>query len=544
MAHEPGNDGQGRRVSRVTRLVWYFCAAVLLLSLPTFSNLIPQVEDSFPSSSVWVSRQARLDSQSAPQESWERRSLQDSPAASFSERSSTQQPESREHFVVPKRTSVEQGVLQQGVNRRNGRPDQTPPLSSASFVKSPVRDNRRPFLAPQDRYVTPDLRAFQEGYRQAADRIFGEMGEFAIRISAPSTNPFEQELKDRTPESPPPSSQGTSQNPQSPPPPQDSKQTTPAPPPSENPPPPGGSGKSEPPNPPPPPDNSGPKDSKDDSSANPYGFVIMGDFPGIPGPDHVFRAQRRNETDFALDNSFLLRLPSRIDQELRSFDPSQRVVVGNLNGDLRTDFVLAEPTNLGVSLQWYTQDTGGNFRRNARGTITEATSVKSIALLRFAPDEEPKLAVVVSGNSNLLIYERRGHTIAYVKDLVLPIKPALLVGAPQDLILGRKVPALVCFNETMSRVVTLMVRNPGRDVVFFGPSPAFTHPGKSLKVHLTGENGESEILVFEEEGRTTLAEKTSRGVTFVGSFDTMRRVPLALVGDFFDTGHWQLSFVP
>ena len=145
--------------------------------------------------------------------------------------------------------------------------------------------------------------------------------------------------------------------------------------------------------------------------------------------------------------------------QLLGFAENQQVVADDFDADGRLRFV-GDPLGRrkGPALDLFTRDVSGNYRKQASSFFLWK-AVSSIAMLDFDADGNLDLALLFRDSPNLFIYKREGQEFKYLKEIVLPFEPSVVVdslfeGFPRE----RR---LHVFDASFHRVATLTSSNPG-----------------------------------------------------------------------------------
>ena len=268
-----------------------------------------------------------------------------------------------------------------------------------------------------------------------------------------------------------------------------------------------------------------------------FDFLIMGELEGNEKGRRVFRAIRESGGEFVLENSFRFHFFPH--QEPVGFHENEQLVTTDLNGDGLSDFVFARVGPLGTRLDSYVRDSSGSFQRWAYGFLFHK-SVRSLAVFDFDGDEHPEILLALFDHPYLVVYRRSGERFEYLQELVLPFTPGLVVDSETGLFApGRRV---YVFDIFLHQVVSLSSQHPGTFLVDSNLPLTYLR-GIDVEYSASGA-AEKETIVFEHSGRIAVAEKGKSGVSLVGSFDISVDVPLVIVGDYLGRHSRQLIYVP
>jgi hypothetical protein len=218
---------------------------------------------------------------------------------------------------------------------------------------------------------------------------------------------------------------------------------------------------------------------------------------------------------------------------------SGQLLTCDLDGDRILDAVIANITSQGTLVEMYTGDGSGGFKYRASGFFLWK-AVASFGVLDFNGDGESELAVLFRGSPNLFVYERTEGEYRYVKEVVLPFEPGLVVDADFSGLV--KEHRLYVFDSGLRRTVALTSVSP--QVLLQG---LYAPLERFREVFLESEPdgpGEAELVLFDYAGRLTVAERKQGGLVLHGGFDFSGEIPLILFGDLLGAGSRQLFCLP
>ncbi|RPJ54042.1 MAG: hypothetical protein EHM23_29775 [Acidobacteria bacterium] len=162
-----------------------------------------------------------------------------------------------------------------------------------------------------------------------------------------------------------------------------------------------------------------------------------------------------------------------------------------------------------------------------------------MAWLDFNKDQKLELAVLFGNTPNLFIYTVEDQEFKYLKEIVLPLEPSVVVDSVFEGFPGER--RLYVFDGSFHRVAMLTSRNPG--IFSIGLAPSWSVKGYTLD----GEEGgpsETSLQVFEDDGGIALAEKRGQNWVVIGHFSTATRYPVIVFGDYLNTGARELWCLP
>ena len=508
---------------RIGRLTWYLCGAILVLSLPTFSYLVPKTE-------LVLGPQRGV---AAAEKSGSTTSLH-----SESSHQSISDPVMRSSSFItsgavlgkpaPTRSSPVERVKPADVLAR--RQSSGPAASSTrSSDRSRLGENLPDAIAGRSqaanlaggspsrlgggRYAQ-ELSSFEQGYQAAAAELFNN---YPLGFRNWVTNPFDDALPDDPPkdgDSPDPGNNG------------DNK-------PGDN-----GNGGSQTPDPPP----NDPELPPDDPLPPPikrYSMLVAGEFEGAGSKNRVFRSYRNEQGRYVLENGGVVDLFSGVVGVPQiQLAGDQQLVVDDLDGDGRNDLLVTSRATQGTVFEVYFRDS-----RNTRpdiGTMFLWKSVVAIGLLDFNADGRLDIAVLFRNTPNLFVYTiSEDNKFDYLKEIVLPFEPSLMVDSHFESLTGER--RLVFFDASFRRIATLTSRNPGVFLLGLPTSQTF----RSFKLDAEEDGpGATEVRVFENDRGIAFFEKKLGGWTAIASFSTSVRFPIVVFGDHQNVGTRQLLCLP
>jgi hypothetical protein len=510
-----------RKVGRIGKMVWYLCGAILVLSLPTFSHLIPTTD--LVMKQPAISADHEVGSGSAMR-SGGAVVIRGNPSASrFSSFVSSplrtvrsggaKAPQSR-IFSAPMRVSEPGAALypprpgspEAAVTARGPVPTHTAGLFQQARQ---LADDAGSSAYPQD------LSNLERGYQSAMGQLFRDYGPGFGHYAG---NPFDDALpnddKDTNGDSGNNGENGSNDN--------------------------GGNNSDNPPTPPSPEPPPPPPSPGDVTPPRPYSFLVAGEFEGLGSKTRVFRARRHVDGGFELENGFKVNpFPGTVGTSVLGLDSDQQIVSDDIDGDGKQDVLITRKVpSVGTQLELYLREASGTYRKQAEASFI-LTTITSIVLFDFDKDHNLDVGLLFAGESNLFVYTLEDQEFKYLKEIVLPFEPSMVVdsvleGLPRE----RR---LYVFDKAFYRVATMFSRNPG--VFFQGLVPA--HSFKSFKLDSEEDGpGATDLQVFEDSGGIALAEKRGAGWVVLGRFSTTIRYPVVVFGDYVNTGTRQLFCLP
>ncbi len=507
-----------RQLGRIGKVVWYLCGAILVLSLPTFSYLIPTAGLVMKPAIGLPAPQA----ESAPVVPLRRAVTAPlSPIAShYSSFVSSPPRTARTAPARVQQSNIAAGAARVAEPAVLNRPQAgSPPAAVSAPGPVPSHVSRAVRLDPQpsnDNWSSAypqDLSSFEQGYQTAMGQLFQDYG---LGFGGYGGNPFDEALPGDDKNTNGDSGDEGNNN-------DDGGND------SDNPPPP------PPPQPPPTP----PPDDDVTPPANRYSFLIAGNFEGLDSKAKIFRGSRHVDGGFVLENNFRVDpFPGTVGTQVVSLAPDQQIVSDDFDGDGKYDLMVTQSATQGTQLELWLHDGSGTYKKQATGFFLW-NKITSIGWFDFNKDRKLEVALLFAGASNLFIYTVEGEEFKYLKEIVLPFEPSMVVdsvleGFPRE----RR---LYVFDSSFYRVATLTSGNPG--VFLNGLVTAQSFKSFTLDGEDDGP-GETNLQVFEDSGGIALAEKRGAGWVVLGRFSTTVRYPVVVFGDYVNTGARQLFCLP
>jgi hypothetical protein len=510
-----GREGK-MRLPRWGKIVWYIVASILILSLPSFSYLVPQWEKS-----VFVSPGPAL----RKAESFFKSRTRQSGSALLGE---TGNRGSASFTGTYARAASKNSEVRVAERPSRGLAPVAP--VSETVANDPVTRYGADFASPDPRsrarYTEEDLLLVQQGYEDAIARLFGETAPALSQGNRNSyLNPFYGGRRANSGGDNPGGGDGGGNgggdgggdsgggnggggdgggN--------------------------GGGG-----------DTGGGGGSIEDPPALPHSFLILGQV--IPdNPERVFLAAREVDGTFVLENSerFNLYPGVGIIRTHQVFEGDYRVLETDFNGDGLIDRLVAQGGSFGTMLDQYVRNPDGALKLQARAFLRYLW-VKSIAAIDMTQNGEAEVAVVARESANLIVYQRIGNELRYKEELVLPFAAGLVLESEAGGFLKEK--RLHVYDRDLSRSIALSVRPRGG--VLLSSYITSGYAIRDFKLRLSSaDSGQIELKVFESEGRVLVAEKELSGWVMRGSFVAFPQLPMVIMGDYWGDGRPVMAVFP
>lgn len=517
-----------KNLRQAGRAAWYLGATVLLLSLPTFSDLDPAQRD--------LRRRSRAVSHEtmeggSPETQAQGGSLGLGPVRSAGSRQHLPGLTSRQHLyqsTVPVRANAA-GAPASPVVRRRESPT-SPPISGESLAVSAARTQAvspAPFRDPPGvaavQAVVEDLNRLQAQYERTLDSLFSNLPQGQSPFAV---NPFEFALFNGGGGGSEAGGNNPGPGPGSPPP---ATNPPPAPPSDPVAPPTGGRGS-----------DGVPRDGNPGLAPRSYDFLIIGEFLGQGDGRKIFRAVREEVGTFVLETEERLVLFTGTFGVPRAqfiVERGEQVLTGDLNRDGFLDVIRSRQERLGTVIEALVRRETGQYEPVAQ-LFLPFQSLNSFALFDYKGDGQPELVLSLGNSNRLVFYEYLGNELRYLQELVVPFPPLLLASYRSVGIFGEE--RLYIFDAALQRSVYLSSRIRG-NLMIPGAIP-------SQRIHRVEvqplDSSQGTILSMEYPGRLVLLEESAAGLLVWGSVDASPQLPLLLLGDYLSRGTRQLVLVP
>ena len=281
----------------------------------------------------------------------------------------------------------------------------------------------------------------------------------------------------------------------------------------------------------------------DGGASNPqprFSFLLIGDFQDAVSNAHLFRAYHNGAEFVAADGSHITDplIGTVSGEKPVVFKHGESILAEDVDGDGDTDLFVSSPGPQGSGVKIFLRQSSGGYTLEVE-TYFLWQAISSLALFDFDGDQQLEVAALFRGRPNLFIFEIDSHELKYLKEIVLPFQPSVVVDSLFEGGVRRR--WLHVFDGSFRRVASLTAQNPS--IFLVGLGSLF---GRISTCKLDAEVGgpeEVELTIFEAGGRISVFEKKGQSWMSRGSFPIDERYPLVLFGDYLDEGSRQLFWV-
>jgi hypothetical protein len=272
-----------------------------------------------------------------------------------------------------------------------------------------------------------------------------------------------------------------------------------------------------------------------------YSFLLIGEFEGVDSTTRVFRGYRND------DGSFMIQDKVRVDPmsgvvggaARAGFTDGNLVVSDDIDGDGDVDVVLVQAADQGSVVQTFLRQPSGDYLKQVESFFLWR-AIASLSLFDFNSDGRLEIGVIFRNEPNLFVFAIEGREMKYLKEIVLPFQPSVVVDSHFDGVPNER--RLHVFDASFQRVVSLTSRRPS---VFLLDMPGLVASVSTFQ--LDGEIGglpATEVKVFETNDRVCIFEPRGQGWVTRGSFVVTPHCPLIVLGDYLRQGSRQLFWLP
>lgn len=523
---EHGKASQGAIGRWGRRVFWYSLATILLLALPTFSDLRPRVANQFD---------RLMDGMGLPRVG-SAQTFPGSPSSTSLAAAAVANPPRPSRFVgsFPAGregavTAVGRGLPDSGAGRAELAAATGLPAASTRVLAEAVQGGAGAASTALAEMMG-ELHRMESDYHALASSLFPAAQGLNFGFSGGlAANPFAEALAGGGGQAadPPPnggsgnSGDGNNQNPSGG----------------------GGSGSGgqnpEPPNNPPPNTDPGTGEPEPEPGLS-SGFLVLGPY----GPDRdslAFLGTRLTGGRILLETGLELDFfPGVVGPGRPSFiiEEGRQCVTADVLSDGVQDLFVTQEAMLGTALFGH---------RMLGGTILQQWAFGFFLydrVLGFAPfdvdgDGREELVAITARSSNLQVFRLQNGELQYSRELTLPLAPGLLAASRDPV---RKTQSLLqVFDRNLKNWVTFDSRYPG---VYSFARPNSLKSIQDVIVPFAAGGFTRQFRVVHYADRLVVAELTDTGYRFLGSFELGARLPTILIGDQLSNGTQQVVFLP
>lgn len=285
-------------------------------------------------------------------------------------------------------------------------------------------------------------------------------------------------------------------------------------------------------------DNGGdPPPSDGNSTAPSFNFLVLTE-PGTLAPGFATRAFSDGSGSLSLEDGSTLELFSGVVNFPRPVyvaSEGQMVSFELLSADGLVDVVAANPWSQGFQLQAL-YNYGDGWYIGAE--LSQAfISVSALAAFDSDADGAKELVVCFEGESLLSIFEFVGGEIFYSRDLVLPFVPAILA-TTRDTVF--QTGYLHVWDTSLKKSVLFSTRYPG---VYSYSKPSTYQGIEVVELDPPVPGGERFGLISYKD-RLVVTSNYGASYHFLASFMRAPSLPLVVIGDYSETGLREVIVLP
>jgi len=492
----------------------YALAAILLLSLPTYSYFVPKSRESTEQRASGFEKGKDL--RSAPSQPTYRVSA---PSGFYGARGFSKRSSSR----LVKRNNPRKRSSKSKVSRRGSRKAATAQAEAVAQGSGEVKPQGQPAEDPAESGTEgpisdslandfyDDLQGIDGSYNQAQNSLFPRGGGYGG--GGYGGNPFQDALGDDDPQGGDETPTGEGD---------------------------GDPGDSNPPATPVDSDPPAPVPGGDGSPASQLSFLMLYDGGGA-SEIQVARAHHDGEGTFTLESGERLSLFSgfvNTSSPALTLGPGKAIMTGDMNRDGLVDAFVTSWEHLGTALQSFLGLGPGGWQEHF-GFFWPYQVARSFAVYDFDSDGDNELVAAFADSANLFIYQITEQGLQYDREVVVPFDATWVVKTHDSGVV--EADYLEVFDASLGVSVTFSSRLPG--IYSHARAPTYV---SSVQVELdsvAGFGGQS-FQVLRYKDRAILFETTGNFATQLGSFARAPRFPSVIVGDFLELGTRQLIMVP
>lgn len=289
-------------------------------------------------------------------------------------------------------------------------------------------------------------------------------------------------------------------------------------------------------------DSSSGADTPKETTQSKFDFLVLGAPLAQDDTRMVFRAKRQEDNSFAVEDGSVLTIPAFSFREHVPSDPNQLIMTVDWDGDRQMDVVRAinfDDGSAGLFLQL--RRPGLRAYPVVAESLFAGVKFRSAALFDSDRDGVPEVAALLAGRKELVYFRFEEDTFKLQPSSVaLDFEPGLVMDLKLDHT-GRVTTLLYVLDRELKGGIALWSEAPDR-VLFDAEAPVF----RPVLVNWANDPFavDSEVLVYERDGRLVLARRDSEGASLLARFDVTLRVPDGLLGNYHVSGELVAFFWP
>ena len=270
-------------------------------------------------------------------------------------------------------------------------------------------------------------------------------------------------------------------------------------------------------------------------------FLVLGLLDDSDPGRFSFQAQRNVQGTYTLDTGRELSLLSGVVGFARPTvlaEAGQQLLVVNSGSNHGRDYILTDSTSVGSTIRSFAF-VGADLREHySRAFLFDL--IRSAAVFDFDGNGTDEVAIAFVKNPNLVIYDVADGGLVYQRELVLPFSPALLVNTVDQR--GTPTRYLQAYNAGLTRSVTFSSRLPAGAYSYSRPP---TYLGvQDVEVTAPADSETRQYTVVQYEDRIVVLSQADQANQVLISFDFGPDFPIVLIGDYLQNGLQQTLFLP
>ncbi len=167
---------------------------------------------------------------------------------------------------------------------------------------------------------------------------------------------------------------------------------------------------------------------KKEKENKPSDFLVVADLKDSVQETKVFQADLSDKHNFVLENSIEFSLLLTTTRHSVLFLENEQVSTGDFNGDEVMDYVVAPIDQFGTTVEMHVGNRTEAYRLEAESFLYRRY-VRSFAVVDLNDDGQVNVVILFRGNSHLYVYEFSNHRLKYLRELVLAFEPGLVIAS-------------------------------------------------------------------------------------------------------------------